>query len=192
MKEVRIGINGAGHISHRHMTIYENIQRYAEQLGFTGKVVACAEVNPKRLKAWGERYGFDEKDLYTDFREMLKRDDIDAIDVCVFHNLHTPISVEAMKAGYDVYCEKPSAATYRDAMIAIDCAKKLGRKLHIQLSTIMTHQTRVAREMVESGDLGEIYYVNLESVCRRRRPGLDYRVYHRFLLKAYGRPWTGN
>ena len=174
MKEVRVAIIGAGTISHRHMNIYAHIQQHAAQLGFTAKVVACAEIIPERLKAWGERYGFDEKDLYTDFREMLKRDDIDTVDVCTFHNLHTPISIMAMKAGYDVYCEKPSAATYHDAKMAIDCAKALGRKFHVQMSSVMTHQTRVAKHYVDSGKLGNVYYVNLETTCRRRRPGLDF------------------
>ena len=154
MREVRVGIIGAGMISHRHMLIYSNIERHAAQLGFKAKVVACAEINPDRLKKWGEQYGFEEKDLYTDFRKMLERDDIDVIDVCVHNNLHTPISIAAMKAGFDVYCEKPAAASYHDAKLMIDCAEKLGRKFHVQISSLMTPQTRVARDMIARGDLG--------------------------------------
>ena len=173
MKEVRVGIIGGGMISHRHMVIYSNIQRLAPQLGFTAKVVACAENNAGRLKAWGEQYGFDAKDLYTDYREMLKRDDLDTIDVCVHNNLHTPITIEAMKAGFDCYIEKPAAASYHDAKMMIDCAKKLGRKLHVQVSSLMTPQTRVAKDMIANGDLGTPYFVNLEQCTRRRRPGYD-------------------
>lgn len=106
---------------------------------------------------------------------MLKRDDIDTIDVCVHNNLHTPISIAAMKAGYDVYCEKPEAASYHDAKMMIDCAKKLGRKLHVQISSLMTPQTRIARDMIKNGDLGVIYFANLELINRRNRPGLDVR-----------------
>lgn len=173
MREVRVGIIGAGMISHRHMLIYSNIERHAAQLGFKAKVVACAEINPDRLKKWGEQYGFEEKDLYTDFRKMLERDDIDVIDVCVHNNLHTPISIAAMKAGFDVYCEKPAAASYHDAKLMIDCAEKLGRKFHVQISSLMTPQTRVARDMIARGDLGTPYFVNLEMITRRRRPGYD-------------------
>ena len=107
MKEIRVGIIGCGGISHRHMMIYSNIQKRAQQIGFTAKVVAAAEIVPARLKAWGEQYHFDEKDLYADYREMLKRDDIDTIDVCVHNNLHTPVAIDVMKHGYDCYCEKP-------------------------------------------------------------------------------------
>ncbi len=173
MKEIRVGIIGGGMISHRHMVIYSNMQRYAEQLGFTAKVVACAEVNESRLKAWGEQYGLEEKDLYTDFRKMLKRDDLDTIDICVHNNLHTPISIAALKAGFDCYCEKPLAASYHDAQMIIDCAKKLGRKFHVQISSLMTPQTRLARDMISNGDIGDPYFVNLEYCSRRRRPGYD-------------------
>lgn len=173
MKVVRVAIIGAGMISERHMEIYKNIQRNAELLGFTAKVVAVSEINEKILKTWAERYGFAEKDCYTDFREMLKRDDIDTVDVCVHNNLHTPISIEVMKRGYDCYTEKPAAASYHDAKMMIDCAKKLGRKFHVQISSLMTPQTRIARDLVQKGALGDVYYVNLEMNSMRRRPGYD-------------------
>ena len=165
MKEVRVGIIGAGMISHRHMTIYTHIPN--------AKVVAVSEIIPERLKAFGERYGIPEKDRYQDFREMLKRDDLDTIDVCVHNNLHAPVSIAAMKAGFDVYCEKPIAATSADAQMMIDCAKKLGRKFHVQISSLMNVQTRVARDMIAKGDLGKLYFANLTMLSSRRRPGYD-------------------
>lgn len=173
IQTVRVGIIGGGMISHRHMQIYKNIEANAELLGFRAEVVAVAEIVPERLKRWGERYGMDEKDMYTDFREMLKRDDIDTIDVCVHNNLHVPISIAVMKAGFDCYCEKPAAATWRDAKLMVDAAEKLGRKFHVQVSSLMTPQTRAAREMIRGGRLGTPYFVNLEQCTRRRRPGYD-------------------
>lgn len=175
MKEIRVAMIGAGVISHRHMTIYESIRENAEKLGFTARVVAVAEIDRSKLKAWGEQYGFEEKDLYVDFRDMLKRDDIDTVDINVHNNYHTPVAIACLKAGYDCYVEKPMAASFHDAKLITDCAKKLGRKLHVQISSIMTPQSRVAKDMIDRGDLGNIYYVNLESVSHRWRPGLDWR-----------------
>lgn len=191
MKEVRVGIIGGGMISHRHMMIYDTIQRRANELGFTAKVVACCEIIPERLKAWGEKYGLEEKDLYTDFREMLKRDDLDTIDVCVHNNLHTPIAIEVMKAGFDCYCEKPEAASYHDARLMIDCAKKLNRKFHVQMSSLMTPQTRVARDMIAQGKLGTPYFVNLEQCTMRRRPGYDPGL-REFTTDFYSRKVSGH
>lgn len=173
--EVRVAIIGAGVISHRHMLIYKNMNEHAEMLGFSVKVAAVAEIDEKKLKAWAEQYGMDEKDCYVDYRKLLQRDDIDTVDVCVHNNLHTPISIDVMKHGFDCYCEKPAAASYHDTQMMIDCAKKLGRKFHVQISSLMTPQTRVARDMIANGELGDVYYGNIELVSQRNRPGLDQR-----------------
>ena len=127
MKEMRIAIIGCGMISHRHMTVIENLKA----LGYNLKVVAAAEVKKDRLMAWGKQYGLDEldeKDLYQDFREMLKRDDIDEVEVCVHNNLHTSVSTAVMAAGFPCYSEKPMAASYADAKILYDAQKKYGQK----------------------------------------------------------------
>lgn len=173
MKTVRVGIIGGGMISHRHMQIYKNMNDRAELLGFRAEVVAVSEIIPERLKEWGKKYGLDEKDLYLDYHDMLKRDDIDTIDVCVHNNLHVPVSIEVMKAGFDCYCEKPLAVTYHDAKLMVDAAKKLGRKFHVQISSLMSPQTRIAKKYIDEGRLGTPYLVNLEQCTSRRRPGYD-------------------
>ena len=191
MKEVRVAIIGGGMISHRHMVIYSNIQRRAAELGFTAKVVALAEIDDARRRAWAERYGLDEKDTYKNYRDLLKRDDIDTVDVCVHNNLHVPISIEVMKAGFDAYCEKPEAASYRDARLLIDASKKLGRKLHVQISSIMTPQSRLGRDMIAAGNIGKPYFVNLEQMTMRRRPGYDASSYN-FTADFYSKRVSGH
>lgn len=173
IQTVRVGIIGGGMISHRHMQIYKNINERAQLLGFRAEVAAIAEIIPERLKEWGEKYGMKEADMYLDYHEMLKRDDIDTIDVCVHNNLHVPVSIEVMKAGFDCYCEKPAAVTWADAKLMVDASKKLNRKFHVQVSALMTPQTRVAKEYIKSGKLGTPYFVNLEQCTSRRRPGYD-------------------
>jgi predicted dehydrogenase len=64
----------------------------------------------------------DEHDIphvYTDFRELLARDDIEAVDVCLHNNLHMPATVAAVEAGKHVYCEKPMAGAYCDAEVML-------------------------------------------------------------------------
>ena len=165
MKEARVAIIGAGMISHRHMTIYSKMPQC--------KVVAVAELDAAKLKAWAEKYGFNEKDCYSDFREMLKRDDIDWVDVCVHNNLHAPISIEVMKAGYACYSEKPMAGSYVDCLKMINTSKKLNKKLGIQISSIFNLQTRMAKQMIENGQLGRVYHGRTTYYFRLRRPGVD-------------------
>ncbi|NLL90978.1 MAG: Gfo/Idh/MocA family oxidoreductase [Ruminococcaceae bacterium] len=179
MKEIRIAIIGTGMISHRHMTIWSKIPGT--------KIVAACDIDEKKLKLWGEMYGFDEKDLYIDFREMLKRDDIDAIDVCVHNNLHTPVSVAVMRAGFHCYCEKPMAASYIDSKILYDAQKKYGVKLAVQISSIFNLQTRYAKKLVDEGKLGKLYHARSVGHRREGRPGLDMPDFSRdFISKEVG------
>ena len=169
MKEIRVGFIGTGVISHRHMKNYEKIPYV--------KVVAICDIDKAKMDAWGERYGIPEKDRYTDYRELLARDDIDSVDVCVHNNLHAPLSIAVMKAGKHCFCEKPMAASYRDAKTMYDAwnaiSKPQGKEFGIQISTLYEPQTRLARKMVQAGDLGHVYYVRCLGHRRRGRPGLD-------------------
>lgn len=169
MKEIRIAIIGTGMISHRHMTVIQNLQKRGQAL----RVVAAAEIDKEKLEAFGKQYGIAEENLYQDFREMLKRDDIDEVEVCVHNNLHTSVATAVMAAGFDCYSEKPMAASYADAKILYDAQKKYGKKLAIQISSIYNPQTRIAKEMVEQGKLGKVYHARSVGHRRQGRPGYD-------------------
>ena len=164
-KNIRVALIGTGMISHRHMKVWSHIPEV--------QVVAAAEIDAAALKRWGEQYHFEEKDLYTDFREMLKRDDIDAVDVCVHNNLHAPVSIAVMKAGFDCYCEKPMSGSYFDSKLIYDCARATGRKLAVQISSLFSGQTLIARKLIETGKLGEIYHARVSEALWRRRPHVD-------------------
>ncbi len=169
MKEIRIAIIGTGMISHRHMTVIENLKKRGQNI----KVVAAAEIEKDKLEAFGKKYGIDEKDLYQDFREMLKRDDIDEVEVCVHNNLHTSVATAVMAAGFDCYSEKPMACSYADAKILYDAQKKYGKKLAVQISSIYNPQTRIAKKMIEEGKLGKVYHARSVGHRRQGRPGYD-------------------
>lgn len=163
MKELRIGLIGTGTISHRHMDVWAHVPKV--------KVVAAADIDEKKLRLWGEQYGI--AALYIDFREMLRRDDLDAIDVCVHNNLHAPVSMTVLKAGFPCYSEKPMSATYYDSKLLYDCAKDTGQKLAIQISSLFSGQTYIAKRLMEAGKLGEVYHARSVSSSRRRRPYVD-------------------
>ena len=183
MKSLRIALIGTGMISHRHMTVIGNLQKQ----GYDVKVVAAAEIDKAKLEAFGKMYGLDEKDLYQDFREMLKRDDIDEVEVCVHNNLHTSVATAVLQAGYPCYCEKPMAASYADAKIMYDTAKKCGQKLAVQISSIYNPQTRIAKKMIEEGKLGKVYHARSVGHRRQGRPGYDMPMFsHSFIDPKVG------
>ena len=162
---IRIAIIGTGMISHRHMQVWAHVPEV--------KVVAAADIDEKALRAFGQQYGLAEEDLYTDFRELLKRDDFTAVDVCVHNNLHAPVALAVMKAGFDCYCEKPMSASYADSKLIYDCAKATGKKLAVQISSMFSGQTLIARKLIEAGKLGEVYHARVAAALWRRRPHVD-------------------
>ena len=177
-KEIRIAIIGCGMISHRHMTVIHNLQKMGHNL----KVVAAAEIDAVKLDAFGAQYGIPKENLYQDFREMLKRDDIDEVEVCVHNNLHTPVACAVMAAGFPCYSEKPMAASYADAKILYDAQKKYGQKLAIQISSIYNPQTRIAKRMIENGELGKVYHARSVGHRRQGRPGYDMPQFSRAFI----------
>jgi predicted dehydrogenase len=178
VKELRIGIIGTGGIVGRHMTVWSKIPGT--------KVVAGCDIDRAKLDAWGERYGIASENRYTNFRELLKRDDIDCVDVCVHNNLHTPIALEVMKAGKGCYSEKPMAGSYVDAKRLYDGQKIYGAKLAIQISSIYNLQTRLAKKLIEEGKLGKIYHARSVGHRREGRPGVDMPLSPSFISKEMG------
>ena len=163
MKEVRLGIIGTGIIAQQHLTNYSKLPGV--------KVVMACDLIQSKLEAFCEKFGIAEHTL--DYRELLKRDDIEAVDVCVHNNLHAPLSIEVMKAGKHCYCEKPMAGSYADALAMYEASKKLGRMLHIQLGYLYRDETRAAKKLIEAGELGTIYHARSTGYRRRGRPFVD-------------------
>lgn len=163
MKRVRVGVIGNGQIGTAHLERYAKIPEV--------EVVAVADLSPEKVEAAKQKSGAAHG--YTDFRELLKRDDIEAVDVCVHNNKHAPITIAALEAGKHVYCEKPMAGTYRDAERMMQAAQKAGLKLHIQMGTLFTPESHAARRIIADGHLGRVYHVRSFGYRRRGRPFVD-------------------
>lgn len=162
-RPVRIGLIGAGQISGIHQAAYAKIP--------DAQMVAIADINESAARAAAEAHQI--PNVYTDFREMLLRDDIDAVDVCLHNNFHRPATEAALEAGKHVYCEKPMAGSYHDAAAMMKAAQRAGLKLSIQLSSLFLDATRAARELIDSGLLGDIFHARSTGFRRRGRPFVD-------------------
>ncbi len=160
---LRIGIIGAGQIGTSHLNRYREIPQVS--------VVAVSDLFPEKVQAAKDRFGV--PDGYADFRELLRRDDIDAVDVCVHNNKHAPIAIAALEAGKHVYCEKPMAGTYCDAEAMAAAARRAQRHLSIQMTTLFSPESRGAKRLIDEGLLGRIYYARSFGYRRRGRPFVD-------------------
>jgi predicted dehydrogenase len=160
---IRVGIIGVGQIGTAHLNNYAKIPE--------AEVVAAADLFPEKLERACTNFGI--PDGYGDFRDLLARDDIDAVDVCVHNNKHAPLTIAALEAGKHVFCEKPMAGTYRDAESMYLTAQKTGCRLAIQMNTVFSLQSRAARKLIEDGHLGNVYYARSFGYRRRGRPFVD-------------------
>jgi len=161
--KIRIGVIGVGQIGKHHLNNYQKVEG--------AELVAIADINEAELSRVSETYKIADK--YTNFRKLLQRDDIEAVDVCLHNNFHMPVTVAALQAGKHVYCEKPMAGTYVDAVTMVKTAQETGRKISIQLSTLFSKETKAARVMIEMGMLGKLYHARSTGFRRRGRPYVD-------------------
>jgi predicted dehydrogenase len=162
-RPIRIGLIGAGQRGQQHLDDYQQIPG--------AEIVAVADIDESLAQRVAARYQV--LNVYTDYRDLLQRDDLDAVDICLHNNLHRPVAVAAMQTGKHVYCEKPMAGSYADARIMVETAQALGRKLSIQLFTLFRPETRAAKLLIDAGLLGELYHARSTGFRRRGRPYVD-------------------
>ena len=103
---IRIAIVGTGNISHAHVKAYLNFPKRC-------KIVALVDIVPEKAQAMKEQYGLD-ADVYDDHQKILSRGDIDLVDVCTPPYVHASISINSLKSGKNVVCEKPMAASLEE------------------------------------------------------------------------------
>jgi predicted dehydrogenase len=160
---VRIGIIGVGQIGKHHINNYSKIPN--------AQLVAVADVNEAEARRVAEQFNI--PDIYTDYRDLLAREDIQAVDVALHNNLHMPISVAAFQHGKHVYCEKPMAGAYIDAERMLHSARESGMMLSIQLTSLFSDETQAAKYLIGEGKLGNLYHARSYGHRRRGRPYVD-------------------
>jgi predicted dehydrogenase len=163
MEKIRVGIIGVGQIGKHHL------EEYAKIPG--AEVVAAADVDAAELKRVAGEFKI--PNVYADFRQLLARKEIQSVDVCLHNNLHAPMTIAALRAGKNVYCEKPMAGSYADAQAMYDAARETGRMLSIQLSTLYAKETKIAKRLIDQGKLGKLYHARSTGYRRRGRPFVD-------------------
>lgn len=173
MGKVKIGIIGAGQIAKIHLDMYKNIP--------DAEIVAICALNEANLKLVAKEWNI--PDIYTNYKELLKRDDITAVDICLHNNMHMPVTLEAFKAGKHVYCEKPIAGSYADGVTMVEAAREYCKTLHIQISSLYMPETRAAKKLIDGDALGRIYHARSVGFRRRNRPYVDGYGTERFVKK---------
>ena len=164
MAKIKAGIIGCGGIgTGKHLPALKALSDRVEVVGF------CDIIEERAQKACKE-FGAEGAKVYTDYKEMLKDESIQTIHVCTPNRSHSFISIDAMKAGKHVICEKPMAKTYAEAKAMLDCSKETGRILTIGYQNRYTKESMYVKRFCESGEMGDIYYAKAHAIRRRGVP----------------------
>ncbi len=149
MEKVRVGVIGSGFIGHIHV---DGLKRVPE-----AEVVAVASRTPGKARRFADERGIPY--AYEDYRQLLARDDIQAVTVGVPNYLHEEVVIAAAEAGKHIMCEKPFTTTLRAARNMLAAVRNAGVKLVYGEMLCFAPKYVRAKRLVEEGALGKVFLV---------------------------------
>lgn len=150
-RKIRVGIIGCGAIAQRlHGPDYA-CSPDAELVAFCDSIKGKAQALADQLAP--------EAQVFSDYKEMLKKADIEAVSVCLPNYLHAPVTIAALKAGCNVLVEKPMAASLAEAKKMLDAATKAKKLLMVNQSQRLFPTHVKAKEVLDSGIMGKILHI---------------------------------
>ena len=160
---LKVGIIGCGGIANqKHLPALAGIEEV--------EVVAFCDIIEERAILSKNTYGTSDGRVYSDYKEMLEKEDLDIIHVCTPNSSHAEISIAAMEADNHVMCEKPMAKTAEEARAMIEASEKTGKKLTIGYQNRFRKDSQFLHAACADGELGEIYNAKAHAIRRRAVP----------------------
>ena len=147
---IKVGIIGTGGIAK-----YQHIPSYQKMPGY--EIAAACDANQDSLEQAQEQFGIPQG--YADYRDLLTNEKLDLVSICTSNDMHYHIAMAAIENGLDVYCEKPLAMNLAEARAMYEAATAKGLVTGVNFSHRRTPAARLAKEILDSGALGDLYYV---------------------------------
>ena len=154
--EVGVGMLGYAFMGKAHTNAYKKIPYMMYPPPAIPKLIAVCGRNEAAVAEAARRYGYE--GYYTDWRKMLENDRIQLFDNGGPNDAHAEPCIEAAKAGKHVFCEKPLARNAQEAKTMLDAVTKAGVKHQVAFNYRFVPAIRQARNLIESGALGQIYH----------------------------------
>lgn len=149
-RKLRIGIIGTGGIAGSHIASYKK-QPDVE-------VVAGADLIPEKAEKFFKDNGVEAK-AFTDYKEMIDTMNLDAVSVCTYNRTHAECTIYALEHGLPVLLEKPMTVTLDEAIAIREAEKKSGKIVSVGFQPRFDANMQMIKKIVQSGELGRIYYV---------------------------------
>ena len=149
-RKLRIGIIGTGGIAGSHIASYKK-QPDVE-------VVAGADLIPGKAEKFFKDNEVEAK-AFTDYKEMIGTMNLDAVSVCTYNRTHAECTIYALEHGLPVLLEKPMTVTLEEAIAIREAEKKSGKIVSVGFQPRFDANMQMIKKIVQSGELGRIYYV---------------------------------
>lgn len=166
MKKLRIAIIGTGGIANAHMNAYKQMDDV--------EIVGGADIIPGKARAFFDRHGLPDAKDFDDTEKMLEALKPDAVSVCTYNSTHAVCAIAALRAGCHVLLEKPMTVTLEDAQEIRRVEKETGKIVTIGFQPRYDGRMKKIKEIVQSGKLGKIYYIQTGGGRRRGIPGSTF------------------
>ena len=161
-RRLRFGIVGTGWIAEAHVQ--------AIKLMPDAVIVAGADLIPGKAETFFKTWGVDGVRCYPDHKAMIDAEELDCVCVCTYNKTHAECTIYALEHGLHVMLEKPMCVTTEEAVAMIKAEKKSGKILTVGFQPRMDVNMQKIKEIVQSGELGRIYYIQTGGGRRRGIP----------------------
>jgi len=160
---IRVGIIGCGGIA--------NGKHIPGILAIEGvEIVALCDIIPEKAEKAKVRHNLPNAKVYQDYKELLKDETIDDVQICTPNRSHSFITIDALEAGKNVMVEKPMAINAAEAKAMLDASKRTGKALTVAYQNRQQPEMRFLKAEAEAGTFGEIYYAKAQAIRRRGVP----------------------
>ncbi|HIR56440.1 MAG TPA: Gfo/Idh/MocA family oxidoreductase [Candidatus Gallacutalibacter pullicola] len=167
-RKLKVGIIGTGWIAESHIESYKQMPDV--------EIVAAADLIPGKAEKFFKRYGVEGVRLYPDHKSMLDAEaaNLDAVSICTYNVTHAECAIYALQKGVNVLLEKPMCVTIEEAAAIMKAEKESGKILSIGFQPRMDENMQMIKKIVESGELGDIYYIQTGGGRRRGIPNSTF------------------
>ncbi|HEX6227361.1 MAG TPA: Gfo/Idh/MocA family oxidoreductase [Chryseolinea sp.] len=155
-KLLRIGLIGCGFMGRTHSNGYKRVGDFFPSLSYRPQLKAVCSRSEKTVKAFQEQWGYESYE--TDWKKLVTRSDIDAVDICSPNDTHEQIAIAAAEAGKMVLCEKPLSRTLEEGQRMAEAVKKAGVNNTVWYNYRRLPAVTLAKQIVDSGKLGKIFH----------------------------------